>query len=433
VKPHLKIKRIERSVFFGIFLVSIFSACSLQQLDRMVNLTFEFKEPEQTPRELGFFEPGTVSMMSTSSIACIGFNVTGPGIGDKSNGGNFPGPEFNNLYSADLSTSSSYCSYPGVIAGPFAFQTTSTTVTLAVPQGTPRLVQAVGIIPNSGSTACTNAWGANGPTSSSGTGGDNADFYEIGRAKLDSLFTDTSVSIQGNASATNNYDPAALGRYKLNCGDRGIQFDQTGPTAVQSIGTTTTACSATAFPTSPYGTTSPGTGVLANYQIFQTASGTYYYSGQDGLANPHECISDGSTSMEMEVYKYIVKSTQDTTGTHLHVHWVGLAGLFHSGASGVTCSSVVSNTTPFDYSHSSVQVYAHTGTGCPGGAGWVSLTATPTGTPGNYQAVDEILSNYPASCFVDGSNNIYVGISTGLQYTSECARIATDDVRIWLQ
>ncbi len=383
-----------------------------------------------------------------SNIRCIGFNVTGADIADRNTG--MPSSLFTALYQADTVAGSSYCSYPGIIAGPFSVQNSGITATIPVPVGYNRLVQAVGIVSNDDSTACTTTWGATGPTSS-GSNGDDADFYEIGRAKVGTLFSDSSVNIQGIGT----YDPGSLGQYKVNCGDNGdIIFDSSGPTVIQSgpaVTSSTGNCTApppNSTVPAPFGTSTP-----SNYVIYQLtgsydssgsntpestasqAAAGYDYSNADGLANVHRCVANSSNT-EVEIYKFISRSSATLANLNLELKWHGAVGSYSSGS---VCSSAVpvAGFTAGGY----FQIYlVHTQStpypNCPSGSvGWwpsANSWAVTSGTPDPSSFTDlDKQTGYPAECFMDANRNFYVAVVA--DYTSgACEQIQTDRISLSL-
>lgn len=178
---------------FSMIFVLGLTACSLEPKSKYARLHLSLLFPEQDSDRSDAFE-NPVELLATSasspvwekaapttaaSFPCYGVNVIGPGIADTS-----ANPERNFNFNA-LLTRQSYCTYRGIVAGPFYPGSGPIDVSLQIPVGSQRIVQVVGVTP---AAACPTAF------LPSDSGGGSDDVYELGRVVAD-VFSDRSFSI----------------------------------------------------------------------------------------------------------------------------------------------------------------------------------------------------------------------------------------------
>ena len=167
----------------------------------------DLRSPELRSPILEAFSTSVAPPSVVSGFSCIGFNVVGPGIAP-SDSGNDGDP---NVIYQNLISGSSYCSYAGVTSPPIPLTGGSQTVSLVVPTGSGRLIQAVGINDPAGQMCGSSA--PLGSQTNNTAGGNGPGIYEIGRTVVN-LLSDTAVSM------SNSYDsitPALQSARTLNC------------------------------------------------------------------------------------------------------------------------------------------------------------------------------------------------------------------------
>lgn len=169
---------------------------------------------------MGIAAANTAPPANPAQFACYGVNVTGPGIAESGhdNSGRDPMIDFYRT----LNEANRYCSYRGVVTPPMVLNGGSAEAALQVPPGGLRLVQVVGV---NDPVVCASGV-LDDPAGSSGGGGR---FYEIGRAVLNDVFGDRSVSVGMNWPTGNTTaDDAARAARTMDCGSGGncVTIDQ---------------------------------------------------------------------------------------------------------------------------------------------------------------------------------------------------------------
>ena len=162
------------------------------------------------PHNLEAFFAQTAAPAKVSGFNCVGFNVIGPGI-VPSDSGNDGDP--NQIYQ-NLLSQASHCSYAGVTSPPVAMTGGTQTISLVVPTGNGRLIQAIGV-QDPGGQVCgstTPLGSQNQNNTQSQTG-----FFEIGRSVVN-LLSDTAVSLSNTYDTLNAADQAAR---TVNCNNGG--------------------------------------------------------------------------------------------------------------------------------------------------------------------------------------------------------------------
>lgn len=174
---------------------------------------------------------------SASGFACYGVNVTGPGIADSGHDSSGKDPMVD--FYRTLNEANRYCSYRGIVTPPLYLNGGSTEAALLVPPGGLRLVQIVGV---NDSTVCMSGV-LDDPPGSSGGGGNR--FFEIGRAVLNDVFSDRSLTV-GMSWPTGNttQDDADRAARTMDCGD--------GGGVCSTIGGFAASAGASATPSSTY-------------------------------------------------------------------------------------------------------------------------------------------------------------------------------------
>ena len=162
------------------------------------------------PHNLEAFFAQTAAPATVAGFNCVGFNVIGPGIAP-SDSGNDGDP--NQIYQ-NLLSQTSHCSYAGVTSPPVPMTGGTQTISLVVPTGTGRLIQAIGV-QDPGGQVCgstTPLGSQNQNNSQSQTG-----FFEIGRTVVN-LLSDTAVSLSNTYDTLTAADQAAR---TVNCNNGG--------------------------------------------------------------------------------------------------------------------------------------------------------------------------------------------------------------------
>jgi len=142
------------------------------------------------------------------SFACLGVNVTGPGIADSSI--HEPETDLGGIFARLVA--GERCSYRGVIAGPFYRNVATNSFTavdasMSIPAGAGRMIQVLGV---TDPVACASAFQEEDP----GVSGPR--YYEVARAFLPSLFSSQSVSLN---TSWNSLDSTQQDAQSVDCGD----------------------------------------------------------------------------------------------------------------------------------------------------------------------------------------------------------------------
>jgi hypothetical protein len=171
-----------------------------------------------------------------SQFACIGVNVTGPGINDSSISNPDTPAQTQATYQAMLAGSS--CSYRGVVGGltfPAAGATYSPIdVSLNVPAGSGRMIQVFGVgdVQSTGGSStqlCSTVLQDDGANTSS-----QKMIYELARAQVPSLFSSQSITLNSNLGDTAGWSSPT--NKLMDCETN----QNTGCTTVNSSAATTT-------------------------------------------------------------------------------------------------------------------------------------------------------------------------------------------------
>lgn len=161
---------------------------------------------------------------AVSGFSCYGVNVTGPGILDSSF---HPDPDSMAQFNKTLTQPNTYCSYRGVVTPPLMLTSGPTDVALAVPPGNVRLVQIVGV--NDPAVCSSGVLGNEDDGANTTSSGPR--YFELGRAVVNNMFSDTSVSVGLNwPSGTTVADSLDRASRALDCGGN-CSSVQPAPTA----------------------------------------------------------------------------------------------------------------------------------------------------------------------------------------------------------
>ena len=161
----------------------------------------------------------TAPPTAANGFSCYAVNVTGPGIAETSgNAVNNTGPRdpMIDFYNT-LNNPNTYCAYRGVVTPPlFLDGTGSSDASLQIPPGGVRLVQVVGV---NDPLVCGSGV-VDDPAGS--TGGNGNRFFEVGRAVLNNVFADQSISVTSTwPTGTGAAPDAARAARAMDCGNAG--------------------------------------------------------------------------------------------------------------------------------------------------------------------------------------------------------------------
>lgn len=185
------------------------SGCSLEAKKGPSLLLRVDLDSDRMPSPFQFANPirALAAPSTVDGFACLGVNVMGPGIPDSStNPEGSPEQIFAGLQQG------SYCSYRGIIAGPFYKNSSTNTftsidTTLKIPSGSVRMIQVLG---TTDTVACSSAFRDDTPNQADDS------YFELARTFLPAVFSDRSETLTTNWNSLNSTEQAAR---SLDCGN----------------------------------------------------------------------------------------------------------------------------------------------------------------------------------------------------------------------